>query len=284
MQRVEMSIRNVVVISDTHGGCKLALCPEEITLDEGGIYKSSPFQKELMLEWEHFWTEWVPMVTKDEPFYVVHNGDAIDGVHHNATTPITHNKKDQRKIAYEVLKDVVQLPKCAGYYHIRGTEAHVGKSGEDEEELARQLGAIPNPSGNYARWDLWLRFKHGNRLLHFTHHIGTTSSMAYESTAVYKELVEAYNESGRWDNEPPDAVIRSHRHRQMEIKVANQKGYAFSIVTPGWQLKTPFTYRLASGRAGEPQVGGYLIRSGDEDSLFTRFLVSKLKRPAEELI
>mgnify|MGYP000556835003 CR=1 FL=1 len=28
------------------------------------------------------------------------------------------------------------------------------------------------------------------------------------------------------------------------IRVPSARGYAFSIVTPGWQLKTPFVYRI----------------------------------------
>ena len=127
---------------------------------------------------------------------------------------------------------------------------------------------------------MWLRLK--TALVHFSHGIGTTSSSSYESTAVYKEMVEAFNEAGRWRDEPPDVVVRSHRHRQFETRIATKKGYGISLVTPGWQLKTPFVYRLASGRSSTPQIGGYLIRCGDEDEPYTRFKVWRLKRPREE--
>jgi hypothetical protein len=274
-------VKNLVFISDTHGGSRLALCPDEFTLDEGGIYKSSKLQRELMSKWDEFHTKWIPLVTKGEPYYLIHNGDAIEGNHHGDVTSITANLKDQRKIAYEVMKEAVAMPNCAKYYHVRGTEAHVGKSGSDEEELASQLGAIPDDNGNYARWELWLRFQGG--LVHASHHVGTTGSAAYESTAVYKELVEAYNEAGRWGEEPPDVVVRSHRHRAFETKVPSKKGHAFAIVTPGWQLKTPFTHRIAIGRAGEPMIGGYLLRSGDEDSLYSRSKIWKMPRPRIEI-
>lgn len=103
----------------------------------------------------------VPEATHGEPYAVVHNGDAIDGSHHNATTQITQNLTTQADIAYDVLKPVVA--RCDGrYYHIRGTEAHVGKSGREEEALARRLGAVPNKQGQHARYELRIRIGGGS--------------------------------------------------------------------------------------------------------------------------
>jgi len=275
-------VNNIVVISDTHCGCRLGLCPPKVTLDENGVYEHSPLQEKVWGMWKYFHDEWIPEVTQDEDYILVHNGDAIDGEHHKSVTQISHNIDDQINIARECLEPVIAKPHCKGYYHVRGTEAHVGQSAQNEESLARQLGAIPaivNDRKTYARWDMWMDFGQNNRsLIHFTHHVGTSNSAAYESTAVYKELVEAYNEAGRFGDEPPDAVIRSHRHRQFEIKIATTKGHAYSIVTPGWQLKTPFVYRLGLGRSSTPQIGGYLLRVGQEDTLYTRFKVWKIER------
>lgn len=276
------SVKNIIVISDTHCGCQLALMPPTVQLDNGGTFKASDLQMKMWKMWRHFWDEWVPVVTKGEPYYIVHNGDAIDGVHHNSVTQITHNITDQIQIARDILLPQINNPKCKGYFHIRGTEAHVGKSAQSEEGLARSLGAIPDDKNNHARWEMWLRIE--KFLIHFTHHVGTTSSASYESTAVYKELVEAYTEAGRWLNEPPDMVVRSHRHRQFEIKIATKKGYGVSLVTPSWQLKTPFVYKLGLGRSSQPQMGGYLIRVGDEDGLYTRFKVWDIERPKTEII
>lgn len=275
-------IRNVIVISDTHCGCKLGLCPPIVELDDNGKYLPSPLQKKVWSYWEHFWDEWVPQVTKGEPYVIVHNGDAIDGNHHESVTQISHNLTIQKRIAEEILSKVLKRPHVEGYYHIRGTEAHVGKSGQNEEELAKSLGAIKDKYGNFARWDLWLRFGSDHGLINFTHHVGTTSSAAYEATAVYKELVEIFNESGRWGDEIPNVVVRSHRHRQFEIRIPTERGYGIVCITPGWQLKTPFVWRGALGRAGSPQIGGYLIREGSEDGVYTRFKVWKIERSATE--
>jgi hypothetical protein len=275
----EAARRNLILISDTHSGCQVALChPDGCDMDGGGLYSPSKLQRKMWSMWEEFWGEWVPRVTHGEPFTVVHNGDAIDGVHHGSTTQITHNMEFQRRHAAKILKPVVDA--CDGrYYHIRGTEAHVGQSAEHEEALARSLGAVPDEEGHYARFELWFRMANGG-LVHCMHHIGTTGSAAYEATAVHKELAEAYVEAGRWGDEPPQVVVRSHRHRNYECRMPCKAGYAMALVTPAWQLKTPFTYKIPGGRIAQPQIGGCVVRMGDEE-LHARHRVWRIERPKE---
>jgi hypothetical protein len=277
-KRRPREVRNVVVVSDTHIGCKLGLCrPDGAAVDDGGVYHPSKLQRKLWEFWEQFWGEWVPTVTKGEPFAVVHNGDAIDGVHHGSTTQWSHNLDDQGEHAYRVLRDVVTL--CEGrYYHVRGTEAHVGKSGAEEERLARRLGAVRNAEGQSARWELWMRV--AGSLCHFLHHIGTTGSAAHESSAINAELAAMITDSGRWGQEPPLILARSHRHRSFEVRGPAEHGYVTAFTTAAWQLKTPFAYKVPGARVTTPQIGGSLIRAGDEE-IHTRHCVWPVSRPAE---
>lgn len=270
-----------IVISDTHIGCKLGLCPPgDIPLDEGGFYRQSALQAKVWSWWENdFWSQWVPTVVRRAPFAVVVNGDLTDGRHHNTTTQISQNLSDQRKIAHQVFDPIVD--KCKGrFYVIRGTEAHTGQSGENEETLAQELGAIPNETGNYARWDMWLRIK--DRLAHITHHIGITGSMHYETTALMKEYAEACAEAGRTGHDIPDVVLRAHRHRHAEIKIPTHHGDGICCTSPGWQLLTPFVWRGA-GRNTSPQFGGLLWRVGDEES-YTRHFVKSIERTPEVVL
>jgi hypothetical protein len=256
-------------------------------LDDGGQYIPSAFQKAVWALWEEFWDQWVPEVTRGEPYDIVHNGDAIEGVHHKATTPISHNTHDQLEQAEEILKPRIDAAKKGGgkYYHIRGTEAHVGTSAKYEEDLANRLGAVPNEDGQYARYELWKRVgvpsagKHGvpAPLVHLLHHIGTTSSAAHESSAVNAEYTASLVESARWGYAPPDYVIRSHRHRHISVKLGSARGYAEVIVTPAWQGKTPFAWKIPGARLSPPQFGGIIIRQGDEEH-FCRSYVRTLKR------
>lgn len=275
-----MSIRNLIVVSDTHCGCRLGLCgPDGVSLDNGGRYMPSVFQKKMWSLWRQFWDDWVPEVTRGEPYDLVHNGDAIDGVHHNSTTQISHDIQDQINIGYEVMApEVAKVKKKGGtYYHIRGTEAHVGQSGVYEEMLAQRLGAKPNSLGQYARFDLWKRVGKDSRrvhapLVHLLHHIGTTSSAAHEASAVNAELTASYVEAARWRREPPDYVVRSHRHRSIAVDLNSAKGYAAGIVTPAWQGKTPFVWKVPGARISEPQIGGIMIRQGDEEHYYRRWV------------
>ena len=274
--------RNLIVFSDTHCGCRLGLCPPgPVPLDSGGTYHASEFQQKVWALWREFWDVWVPEVTRGEPYDVLHNGDAVDGSHHNSTTQISHNLEDQSRIAEAVLRPVVAQCHASGgtYYHIRGTEAHVGQSGENEERLARALGAKPNAHGQHARFDLWKRV--GNCLVHALHHIGTTSSAAHEVSAVNAELTAEYVEAARWGREPPDVIVRSHRHRSSAVELNSAKGYAIAVVTPAWQGKTPYVWKIPGARLSEPQFGGLIIRQGDEE-FYCRRKVWSMDRSPEE--
>lgn len=260
-----VEVNNLVVVSDIHAGCRLALCPPEgVPLDDGGRYVPSDLQRQLWAHWMTFWDEWLPSKIKGEKFAVVINGDAVEGIHHRSVTQISQNTADQAAIGEMILQPIVD--RCEGnFFMIRGTEAHVGSSGCKEEELAKKLGAIPNPQGQHARWELWKRV--GPSLVHLLHHVGTTGTNAYEATAVHKELVEAYTEAARWGEEPPDFIVRSHRHRHIQTTIPTRRGEAYAIVTPGWQGKTPFAYKIPGARQALPQFGGILIRHHVRDKV-----------------
>jgi len=277
-----MIVNNAIVISDLHCGCQLGLChPYGARMDNGGKYMPSNNQLKMWEHWLEFWYTWVPQVTRGEPYIVINNGDSLDGVHHRSVTQFSHNIEDQENLAFKILKPITEFEKCVKYFHLRGTEAHVGPSGQYEESLAKRLGACPDENRNHARWELWIKI--GQGLAHITHHIGTTGSMAYETSAVHKELEQSFVEAGRWDAEIPDVIVRSHRHRNVETRIQTYKGFAQACTTAGWQLKTPFVFKIPGGRQAQPQLGGTLIRSGDED-VYTRHRLWNLKRPPIEIV
>jgi hypothetical protein len=274
------AVRNLVVISDLHVGCRLALChPDGFQTDDGGMYRPSAFQRKVWAMWSFFWSDFVPEATRGEPFAVVCNGDAIDGSHHGSTTQISHNIEDQRRHAQKILAPVVEA--CKGrYYHVRGTEAHVGQASEDEEALARSLNAIPNALGQHARNDLW--FMVGDSLGHILHHIGTTGSQAFESTAVHRELVEEFIEAARTGARPPDWIIRSHRHRYLRTEIPTARGHSIAATTPSWQGKTGYAWKIAGARLSAPQFGGVVVRQSADGEVFVRPKVWTAERSATE--
>ncbi len=271
-------VNNLVVVSDLHIGCQLGLCdPRGADLDNGGRYRPSDFQRRIWRWWREFWDVFVPEATKGEPWALVVNGDCLEGQHHGVKTVWSSNFADQARHAQLILAPLILA--CDGrYYHVRGTEAHAGLSGEHEEQLARELGAMPSRAGNAARWDLW-KFV-GPSLVHLAHHVSTVGSMQFESTAVHRELVDSFTEAGRWHRRVPDVIVRSHRHRYVRTEIPTARGHAMAVTTPSWQGKTPFVWR-GSGRLSEPQFGGLVVRHAHAET-FIRPWVRSLEREAPE--
>jgi len=271
---------NIVVVSDLHSGCQFGLCPEEgVPLDGGGWYSPSPLQRKVHSWWREFWDEFVPHATRGEPYTVVVNGDATDGVHHGSTTQISHNMKDQVEVARRLLEPVRDA--CAGrFWMVRGTEAHVGHSGEHEEQLAKLLGAKRTTEGGEVRshWELVLRL-HDHRV-HFTHHIATAHSPFTRTSALLREVVNHYVEAGKNGDPLYSMLVRSHRHVHDEITHQMRLGKMSAFATPAWQLKTPYVYRI-SARMSQPEIGGVVIRLADGE-LFTRAFVKRLSPPKGE--
>ena len=278
-QKLErLEVPNVVFVSDPHNGCQMGLCPADgVRLDGGGWYRPSKFQKTMWSWWEEAWDEFVPEATRGEPYAIVCVGDCIDGVHHGSVTQVSHNIEDQFRIAEEALSP--RIAKATSYFHIRGTEAHVGKSAMYEEMIAKRLGAKKDADGNHSRQELRLRL--GNRLIHVAHHIGTSSSPYSQATALQKEAVNSFLETGRWGDPSFDLIVRGHRHTWSEVSWAGERGRIIVCVVPSWQGKTPFVYKL--DRLQQPQFGLVVARLVDGE-LFTRAFIRRIEPPREERV
>lgn len=275
-----MAVNQAVFIADLHGGCRYGLCPPEVTLDGGGKYKASREQRAVWSKWEEFHELWVPKVTRGDPYALVINGDAIDGDHHSNNTHFTNNLADQKRIVLECLDPYIRRAEVV--YYVRGTPAHGGASGQDEEDLARMLGAKKSSTGAHSRFELRLLL--GRALVDVQHHISTVGSNAYETTALQKVFTMACEEAGRWHHRAPDICVRSHRHRYAKTEVPVAEGHVGIVVTtPGWQLKTPLTFRMMGAQMATPQLGGILIVCGDEE-IYERHRVWSLSRPKPEKV
>lgn len=292
-----IAVRQAVFFSDLHCGCGVGLCPppevEELLLDDAGTYALSPLQRKIWRFWEQTWGQWVPTVVGSEPWVLVLNGDLIDGRHHHAITQWTQNLAVQERTALASIRHGLALASIgiqrtaggAGYdkpaaiYLVRGTESHVGPSGENEESLGEKLGATPTESGIYSRWHLVLKL--GDAVVDVQHHISAVNSNAYETTALNKEFVIACEEAGRWQRRAPDVLVRSHRHRLGKIEVPTDHGSGIVITTPGWQGKTPYVYRLIGGRQSTPQFGAVFVRDGAEH-VYTKHTVKTISPPEPE--
>lgn len=237
-------------------------------------------QRASWAAWLEF-NAWVDEVTEGEPFDISHGGDAVDGLHHHATTEMSDNVDDQEQGAVAVLKPL--FDRAWRRFFVRGTEAHVGAAAQSDNRIARALGCEPNADGHYARYDLWYRLGEENGpLVHQLHHVGTVGSQAYESTALMREYAEACIEASKMGLSAPDCIVRHHRHRYLELKVPTVRGQALVMAVHGWQMKSSaFVWRAAGVRQSVPQVGGVLLRWNKDAGLYTRSFTRFMSRSEE---
>ncbi len=248
-------MKAIAIFSDTHVGSYAGLCPPSgIHLDNGGTITPSKFQDTTWRMFEDFWGRFVPATTRGaEKVIVVHNGDAIDGNHHEAVD-IVPSVQSQEAAAIEIFRPIVK--RYPDFYMVRGTEAHGSKSEQSTERIGKELGAVgDSEAGIFSWWQLWLDLD--GVIVQLAHHIGTTSSAAYETSAPMRELIAGMVEAEQWGQPMPRVFVRSHRHRFVPVSVPSKQGRIHLIVTPAWQLRTPHVERIDRMRL--PHIGGVVI-------------------------
>ena len=269
----------LVVVSDLHVGSVVGLWPLGVPLDEGGELIPNLVQGAILRWWREFWDDFVPQRAKKRQRIIVVNGDLVEGTFHNVAALCAPNSSDQRKAAIALLEK--ERRKGDVLYVVRGTEAHAGLSGGDEEAIGQALDCpVERGTGQYSRWHLLLKI-HGV-VLSFAHHIGVTQSPASEGTALTTQLVLAMKEAGQWGNVLPDLIIRSHRHRFWMSAAPGQRGTHTIITTPGWQGKTPFVQRISP--ATMPQIGGVVVLVDEDGSWSVAPFLKALPLPEPEEI
>lgn len=241
----------IAVVSDLHVGSSIGLCGSKLDLADGGVYQPSKNQAELYKGWMKFFQYVDEVSTNVKTRVLVVNGDLVDGDHHGTVSIVTNNIEVQEAAAIELLRPAAK--QFDAVYVVRGTEAHTQPGAQSDERIAKGIGArLDESTGQYSRWQLWLDVD--GVVFNIAHHIGTTSSAAYESSAVMREMVAALVEAGQWEQRLPDVLIRSHRHRYIKVSIPSARGEIQAAVTPGWQLRTPFIEKM--DRMRMPHIGG----------------------------
>lgn len=246
----------IAVHSDLHAGSTVAVCPPKWNLNDGGTFYASPAQQILHRQWIHSAKSVKDLLNENrrrKRLVIILNGEPIDGVHHETHQLITRGKPEQEQIAVTLLDEWMQV---AGYnpqrgdcmYLIRGTTAH--ERGEHLNNVGRDLdGVIPyrkdssstTKDGKYYH-DLIRRTVNG-KLFDVAHHGFSVSKRRWlKSNNVRWNLISIYFDCLEYKMPIPDYVIRSHAHEYTFDRYKNMWG----CVTPGWQLKTNFGYKVAT--------------------------------------
>ena len=242
----------VAVVSDLHINSTIGLCPlNGVSLDDGGTYRPSKEQRWLGRCWSDFWDR--AQALGGDRLHVVINGDAVDGDHHDTPAIVTRNMETQVRMALAVLEPSAGL--ADRLYIMRGTEVHTGKQAQWEEFLAKDLDAVPDDAiGSHSWW--WLPLEVGGVKFDIAHHPGTSSRRPWTRGAAANRLaawiLSDYAESR---SIPPDVVIRSHNHI---FEDSGESHPIRAIITPAWQLCTPFGHRIG-GSGKLAHIGGLLF-------------------------
>lgn len=246
------AVRNLVVIGDTHFCSSTALFPPQFQIHDGQFIIASATQKVLWSYWESFW-DWTNRLLHGEPYALIHNGDLVDNKHHDTLQLASGSEAIQLRVAEHCMKP--RIAKAEVYYQIRGTPAHSGSLGDLEEMAAQRMGAKPDAEGNYSRYELAVQL--GKDLIHFAHHIPTTTRAAYRSSPLMALIAESFTQAGEWGEKPPTILVRSHAHGYVEVKVANCR----AVLVPSWQGKTEYVWKKST--IAQPVIGGIVIRQGE---------------------
>ncbi len=236
----------IVVISDTHTNSTVGLWPPDFIRDDGGLVPQNKFQKWL---WKH-WLDFNKQVDSTGEYIVVHNGDAIQGIHPSRDIQIVvPGQIDMLKAAEQVLAPLFKNAKER--YMIRGTEWHDGLAGSDCEMLGKLLNAYVNPDlGQFSQWTMEMVL--GGKRFAFAHH--TSNTTVYHATPPAREWREAKEAYADWAVPIPDVIVRSHVHRWGCYP--DEMGRLY-FTMPAWQLKNAFSYKHQPRRL--PSIGGLIL-------------------------
>lgn len=238
----------LVVLSDMHSGGSTALFPNRFWQDEHQNHTPNDCQKEIYKVFEQC-GEYAREHRKGKRLIVIHNGDSIDGVHHNSLQICVHNKASQAEI-HEELMDIFlrksKFDKKQGdrLFYVRGTETHV----EDiETEIAKDLSAEKTPTGNYVFDHLELDIN--GRLLWMVHHGKGKGRGPNEGNALRNFLRDIYFDAIKSNKRPPDLVASGHTHTPTwNVYIASKlSGFhmVHGIICPSFQAKTRYAYKVA---------------------------------------
>jgi hypothetical protein len=253
-------------VSDVHAGGTTALCPDKITLDDGGEYHASKAQRWLMQCWRDYWAL---IAAKREAFnaelYVVFNGDAVEGDHHKTTQIMSANPNAQAA-AWDAAISVPLDLKPDHIVVIRGTAAHVGNSASAEERIANGLRKdkrpiIGDPDTGTASWWHWRPELEGVRL-DFTHHgrMGRLPRTRGSQLVLYAwDITDEHVQSG---DPVPHLAFRAHNHKRGD---SGNAAPVRVVATGAWQLGTEHVKKVAADSLAD--IGGayVLLQDGDYD-------------------
>jgi predicted phosphodiesterase len=240
-KRKQDPARLLVVLSDMHVGSTVGLWPPGFVSTEGFPIGQNLFQEWLWECWEHC-KGWIKETTGGAAYDLLLNGDLVEGIHHRTTQVMSADVGDQSAAVLACLQDLCAA--AARVWVVKGTEVHTRN---DEIRLGHVLGGQRDPATGQHAFDRLETTVHGTRIA-ACHHIGATSRPYLEASQHSIHLGVEAIEAARDGRQPPQIIIRGHRHRHGVWT----DGDFMSITTGAWQGRTRYGHKAVPGCRPRP--------------------------------
>ena len=188
---------------------------------------------------------------KNHQKVIIHNGDAVEGVHHLTIQLSAPMAEDHVLIHQEVMSMFLEevgfsIKNGDELYYGSGTEAHTGYV---ESRIARHF----EPYG--AKYYDELKLEQYGKTLWFVHQWTGTGNGHNEGNAIFNGLKAMYYNSLKEGWEMPAMAIGSHYHKtSLASFTQNWKTY-YGMITPSFQMKTRFGQKVSAFQRNDIGLG-----------------------------
>lgn len=237
--------------SDHHINSTLGLCPRTVNLDDGGTYRSSRIQTQLL----HAWEDYIEQIAKlPKPRVAVFGGDLGElDTKRRSHQIVTANKATIQRMIIQIIEPLLDI--CDGAIFIRGTLAHVGKSSWLEEAIAQDIDISIPDVGTQSHYHF--RGKVDGYRFDFAHHAQMGGLPWTEKHAAIRAgdiMLIRYLVDMK--EQPPNVAVRSHNHRYADSGGNFKDHDMFVVCSRCFQGKTEFVHRIGKENT-VPHIGGH---------------------------
>lgn len=230
----------VFFAGDFHSGSDTSLAPPNFYVkSKDRVYPLSRSQEWLLECWKET-LKAVGAASIGRPLVFCYGGDGVDGVQHHGSTQTFGNRHEQREMLFELLRPIVNISDAI--YALKGTSAHVGEEGSEDQTVAEMMGA---------RIDYDWRLRINGRILEWAHHGVTVSKRPHlEEAAIIRQGVDIDTECALERIEKPSLVMWHDRHVSPALVKLRDM---WLCVCPCWQLPTEYVKSFAP--RSKPSIG-----------------------------
>jgi len=240
----------IAVYNDLHAGSPVAPFPLRQWAMPDGNYSPTILQKILYKQLQDA-SEEIGRRRKGKRLIIVKLGDMVEGLHHGSKQVTSARRAIHEAISLELMD---RIDEWTGFtdgdleYFVAGTESHVEES---EERIAKDRGAEAYmPSDLAGGRDGVYVFPALNITINgvpcfFAHHGPATGEGANRGNGLRNRIKNLYLEYLENNKTMPRLVIFADKHRKHYERVwRSEKVMIDAIISPAWQVKTEFVYRI----------------------------------------